>query len=139
MTSDYLFARAASGLQRRKAHTNDDIRFEATYAVTEPSGNFAPNCVSGGTLRITTMNGSTVLEAVTQCPSSQPSNNFPYVYDEARLPDVSASNSLRAEFRLTYDEGVYGVARGSGSIMFAVLKPATLDHAAPSSTLRRVP
>jgi len=107
-----------------QVYANSDVRFVATYTVYEPSGGFAPNCVSAGTLRINTADGSTVLNMPAQCPTPQPSNSLPYVYVDARLPDVSAGSPLRAEFDLSYDEGTYGMAHGSGAIVFAVLRSA---------------
>ncbi len=105
-----------------QVYANSDVRFVATYTVYEPSGGFAPNCVSAGTLRITAADGSTVLNMPAQCPSSQLSNSLPYVYVDARLPDVSVGSPLQAEFDLSYDEGAYGMAQGSGAVVFAVLR-----------------
>lgn len=102
-----------------EVHAETVIRLEAFYAVRELAGYWAPPCVSG---TVQLQNGSDLLVTVPrQCPASQPANSLPYVYADVPLTGGVGIGSLTAQFDLSSDEGMYGVARGQATASLPVV------------------
>jgi hypothetical protein len=99
-------------------HVGELVRFIATYDVTELAGNFVPPCVSGSFMLVNAT--ATMASSAVHCSDKALSNGVPFVYVDTRVTDLGDVGMVTATFALSYPEGMYGIARGTGSAQFSV-------------------